>query len=237
MASSILSGGTDCSSSIHTDASAIDRYDNQHLLYEARAGSEYSSGDRPGTRNGYTMSFTAPSHFILDAIAGNGEIETAPPIGGGGGGGSSEESCCITINPIGIAYTPAPTGNVNNHNEIVTTPNGSVYFIDNNGRSILFNAPPPQYHDVDLTDLVLSEYILPMEFWMPDPDDYPLPTYSEQNEISIRLWVKYGSRWLMYGHPEGFTIDYAAHKVEFADPKDGGTLEFYSFQGLKATPL
>lgn len=217
---------------------AIDRYDNQHLLFDARASFDYTSGDRPGTRHGYTMSFTAASHYILDSIAGNGEIETAPPIGGGGGGGgSSEGGCCITFNPLGIDYTPAPSGNVNNHNQIVYTDWGGLYFIDDDGRGVILNAPPPMYHEVNLDNLMISEYTLPSWFYLPDPDDYPGPTYSETREVNIRLYVLYGSRWLAYEHGEGYTIDYANHKVVFGEQLDGGILRFYSYPGLRSTPL
>lgn len=215
----------------------IDRYGSQHILYDAIASWSHTTGTRPGTRHGYTITFTAPSHYILLPMAGSGDITTAPPVGGGGSGSGGSSDCCITIAPLHIAYTPAPTGNGMNLNEIVTTPNGSVYFIDSTGRSVLLNRPAPRYYTVDLGETDVAEVTLPLDFPLPDPADYPDPTYDPQAEMAIRIWCKVGSRWLQYGHAEGFTVDAATHKVLFTSGYMSGTVEFYSYQEIPATPL
>jgi hypothetical protein len=215
---------------------AIDRYDNQHILYDAIVSHRMTSGQRPGSRAGYQITFSATAHYLLPSIAGNGDILSAPPVGGGGGDIGSGE-CCITIAPLAIAYTPSPTGNALNLNEIVTTPNGSVYFIDSTGRSVLLNRPAPVYYFFNGDGVDVDEITLPMGFPLPDPADYPLPTYSEQDEMSIRLWVKYGSRWLQYDHAEGYTVDYAAGKVLIPGGTRGANLEFYSYEGIPPRPL
>ncbi len=215
---------------------AIDRYGSQHILYEALVTWKYSSGTRPGTRNGYQISWAAPSHYILPAVAGSGDISTAPPVGGGSSDPGSGD-CCITIQPTNIAYTPAPSGNALNNNEIVTTLNGTVYFIDSTGRSIVLNRPAPSYYQHDLDESSVTEITLPDSYWIPDPADYAAPTYDPQAEMSIRIWCKYGSRWLQYGHPEGFTIDYATHKALFPSGLIGGVAEFYTYQSVPPIPL
>jgi hypothetical protein len=214
----------------------IDRYGSQHILYDAIASWRHSTGTRPGTRHGYEITFTATSHYILPAMAGSGDITTAPPVGGSGGSPGSGE-CCITIAPLSIAYTPSPTGNAMNLNEMVTTPTGAVYFIDSTGRSILLNYPAPKYYTVDLGETEVDEITLPMSFPLPDETDYPDPTYDTYGEMSIRIWCKVGSRWLQYGHPEGFTIDADTHKAHFPAGYISGTVEFYSYQGYPSTPL
>jgi len=214
---------------------AIDRLLNQHLIYEARASYRHSTGDAPGTRHGYRIQFTGPSHYLLPSIAGEGDIPTAPPVGGVVPSPGSE--CCITIEPTNIAFTPAPTGNATNLNQIVTTSNGSVYFIDGDGRGIILNRPAPRYYFWNGDGVDVDEISMPMSYPLPDPDDYALPTYSEQDEISIRLWVKKGSRWLQYDHAEGYTIDYASGKVLIPGGTGGANLEFYSYEGIPPRPL
>ena len=216
-------------------AIGIDRYGNQHILFDARVSWRLTTGSKPGSRHGYFITFSATTHYLLPAIAGNGDIETAPPVGSSGDSTSSD--CCITINPINIAYTPAPTGNAFNNNQMVTTVNGSVFFIDGDGRGLIINRPAPRYYVYDADGETFTDLVLPLDFPMPDPNDYPFPTYSEPAEISIRFWVKYGSRWLMYGHTEGFTLDFATHSVQFGAGVDGGTLEFYSYEGIDPRPL
>jgi len=215
----------------------IDRYGTQHVLADAIASWRHTTGARPGTRHGYEITFSAPLHYIRQPIAGDGEIATAPPVGGGGGSDPGSGDCCITIQPIQIAYTPAPTGNVSNLNEIVTTQNGSVYFIDATGRAIILNRPAPRYYFFDGDGVDVDEITLPLGFPVPDPDDYPLPTYSEQDEMSIRLRVKLGSRWIQYGHEEGFTVDYASRKVLIPTGTRGANAEIYSYEGIPARPL
>lgn len=214
----------------------IDRYGSQHILYDALASWRHATGARPGSRHGYEVTFTAPGHYILPGIAGTGDITTAPPVGGGSSDPGSGD-CCISIQPTPIAYTPAPTGNALNLNEIVTTANGSVYFIDSAGRSVILNRPAPTYYYWDGDGVDVDEITMPMAFPLPDPADYPLPTYSEQDEISVRLWVKKGSRWLQYDHPEGYTIDYATGKVLIPGGTGGANLEFYSYEGIPPRPL
>lgn len=217
-------------------AIGIDRVGNQHVIYESRCIYKHSTGDRPGSKHGYSITFRGSTHYLLPSIAGEGDIATAPPIGGvvPGGGGSE---CCITIEPTNIAYTPAPTGNALNLNQIVTTLNGSVYFIDGDGRGIIINRPAPVYYQYDADESTITEVTLPMGYPIPDPDDYAAPTYDPQAEMSIRIWCKHGSRWLQYGHDEGFNIDYGTGKALFPGGIRGGVLEFYSFEGIPPRPL
>ncbi len=214
----------------------IDRYGSQHILHDAIASWRHTTGTRPGTRHGYELAFDAPSHYILPPMAGEGEIVTAPPVGGGGSDPGSGD-CCITIAPLTIVYTPTPTGNESNLNQIVTTLNGSVYFIDSTGRAIILNRPAPRYYYYDGDGLDVTEITLPLGFPIPDPADYPSPTYSEQDEMSIRLRVKIGSRWLQYDHEEGYTVDYAAGKVMLPSGTRGANVEIYSYEGIPARPL
>ena len=214
----------------------IDRYGTQHVISDAIATWRQSTGTRPGTRHGYEVTFTGIEHYIIPSIAGDGDINTAPPVGGGGGDEGGGDSCCITINPTQIAYTPAPTGNPNNRNQMVTTPNGSVYFIDNDGRSIVLNRPAPLYYQADTAGLILSSITLPLSFPIPNPADYAGPTYDEQAEMSIRLWIKHRSRWLHYDHAEGFTVDHGDNQVLFPDGVTGA-VEFYLYQEIPPRPL
>ncbi len=215
----------------------VDRYGAQHILHDALVSWRQTTGTRPGTRHGYEITFDAPGHYLIPAMAGSGDITTAPPIGGGGGGDVGSGECCISIAPISIAYTPSPTGNALNRNEIVTTPNGSVYFIDSTGRSIILNRPAPRYYIFNGDGVDVPEVTLPLDFPLPDPDVYPLPIYSEQDEISVRVHVKMGSRWLQYGHVEGWTIDYGDHKILIAGGTMGANIEVYSYEDIPARPL
>lgn len=221
---------------------AIDRYGNQHLLFGARLSSKLSTGDRPGTRHGYTISITAISHYLYRSMAGTGDIETAPPIGGGGGGGGSDDTgsdaCCISVNPIPIAYVPAPSGNASNLNQLVTTVDGSVYFIDADGRGIVINRPPVITWSIQLPSGSATEFItIPMDLPLPNPDDYPVPIYHTQNEMNRRIWVKVGSRWLEYGHTEGWYMDYSPRRIYFNTSIDGAIIRIYIYQNIPPIEL
>lgn len=217
---------------------AIDRYDNQHILYNARRSFHHGTGAKPGTRHGYEISFQSASDYLLPAIAGNGDIETAPPDPG-------EEldtdnpDCCITINPVNIAYTPAPSGNASNHNELVRTANDTLYFIDKNGLSTIINRPAPRRTLIQVAEGETSMVInLPVGFPCPDPDDYAGPVYDTITEMSIRIWLKLGSRWLQYGHEEGFTVtDAATGEITCETSIDGAAIEVFVYQSIPPTPL
>lgn len=215
----------------------IDRYGSQHIISDAIASWRYTTGTKPGTRHGYEISFSGYMHYIISPIAGDGEISTAPPVGGGSGSGSSSD-CCISIQPIAIAYTPALTGNPNNHNELVTTPSGAVYFIDSAGRGICLNRPAPRTMTFQMTEGSTATYVtVPSDFWIPDPDDYPVPTYNSTHEVSRRLLVKLGSRWLEYEDTEGWYMDYATRRIHFNTSIDGALIRLYSYRDIAAIPL
>lgn len=220
-------------------AVALDRYGNQHLLFNARVASKLTTGDRAGTRHGYTITITAISHYLYRNMAGTGDIETAPPIGGGGGGGGTgSDDCCISINPIPISYIPAPSGNANNLNQLVTTVDGSVYFIDKDGRGIVINRPPVITWSIHLPSGSAATFItIPMDIPLPDPDDYPVPFYDSNAEINRRLWVKLGSRWLEYEHTEGWYMDYATRRIYFNTSLDGAFIRIYIYQNIPPIEL
>lgn len=217
----------------------IDRHGNQHILYNARRVFKHSTGARPGSRHGYEISFTAPSDYLLPSIAGNGDIDTAPPEPPVEGGGEEEENdCCLTIEPVKIDYTPTPTGNLLNLNKLVTTENDTIFFIDKNGRSLIINRPAPRYYRVNLgVGLTLTSIILPEDFPIPDPADYPLPVYDTNREIAVRFVVHYGNRWLLYDHAQGFGLDVGTHAATFPDGVTSGIIEFYSYVGIPPRPL
>lgn len=217
----------------------IDKHGNQHTLYDARRSYKYTTGDQPGTRHGYNLEFNAPNHFLLPWITGDGNIETAPPIGdiGSPGGGGSED-CCITINPVNILYTPLPTGNVNNRNELVTTPDQTLYFIDGDGRSVIINRPPPlSFTHIFAEGFTGTEIPVPEWFELPDPNDYPGPVYDAVMEIDRQLFVQLGSDWLMYQDEEGFTIDIDNHVLPVGRSLDGMTVKVYRYRHYPKTPV
>lgn len=220
----------------HFAVIAIDRHGSQHLLFNARASYKHSTGTGPGEPHGYQITFTAPEHFIMPSVGSEGIPSTADPVDPVPPPEPSVD-CCVEIKPIQIAYTPLPTGNVSDLNLMVTTQNGSVYFIDHTGRGILLNRPAPRYYFFDGDGLDLTAIILPDDFPLPDPADYALPTYSEQDEMSIRLRVKMGSRWLQYAHDEGFTVDHAAHSILVPGGTRGANFEFYSYESIPPRPL
>lgn len=213
----------------------IDRHGMQHQLFNARASYRHTTGTAPGEPHGYQITFTAPEHFILPAVGGEGIPGYTDPVDPVIPEPATD--CCAEIKPIQIAYTPLPSGNVSDLNRFVTTPTGAVYFIDHNGRGVLLNRPAPRYYFWDGDGVDVTEIILPDDFPLPDPADYALPTYSEQDEISVRLRVKMGSRWLQYDHPEGYTIDIATHKALIPGGTRGANFEFYSYQDIPRRPL
>lgn len=217
----------------------IDRHGNQHLLYNAVRTYRHSTGSRPSTKHGYQISFNATGHYLLPSIAGNGDIETAPPLPGGGGGGGSSSGCCVTVNPIGIAYTPTPTGNALNHNQMVTTTSGAVYFIDGDGRGILLLRPAPQYYVVQISaaEVPPTSVVLPSWFWIPDPADYPAPTYDTQAEMSRAIQCIMATREITYDHADGWYLDYGTRTAHFNVPIDEAVISFYSHQDIKPRPL
>lgn len=218
---------------------AIDRYGNQHVLYNALRDFRHTTGDKPGTRHGYSISFSAPDHFLLPSLAGNGDIDTAPPPpGGGGGGGDDDSGCCVTINPIQIAYTPLPTANANNRNQLVTTTNGTLYFIDGDGRGVLVNRPGPIYYEVQVAEGATDNFVtLPAWFPLPDPADYAAPTYDPVAEINRRMFVFLGSRGIAYEDIEGWYIDFGTNRAYFYTSIDGALLRFWVQEGIPPNPL
>lgn len=216
----------------------IDYHGTQHVLYDARRSYSKGTGDRPGSKHGYNLRFNAPCHYLLPSIAGDGDIESAPPIGGLGPGSTSDSDCCITINPVNIAYTPAASGNAFNHHQLVTTISGALYFIDGDGRGILIKPADPMVYVYDVPEgSVAVSVAIPGRYPLPDPDDYPSPTYDVREEISLRMAVKLGSRWIDYEAPDddsdGWFIDFGSRNVYFRTSIDGARLEFYFYQDIK----
>lgn len=214
----------------------VDKYDNQYFMYDARCTWTFATGDTGPVRNGYNVTFRSVSDYLFPGMAGSGIIDTAPPPPVGGDSGDGSHECCLTIAPLAIAYTPTPTGNTLNLNQVVTTQNGSIYIIDYTGRSILIGRPGPKYYRFNADGLgVLTTITLPMGFPIPDPDDY----INHTDEIPRRFFVHYGGRWLIYTHGEGFNIDLDTNpgQVLFPDGINGGIVEFYSFEGIPAIPV
>ncbi|HZV71647.1 MAG TPA: hypothetical protein VFG10_18980 [Saprospiraceae bacterium] len=212
-------------------AIAIDRYDNQYYLYDAILRWGGSTGDTGPAKNGYNITFNAVCDYLYPGMSGSGDIPTAPAPPGGGGGG--EEVCCVSIYPTNIAYTPADTGNALNLSQMVTTIDGSVYFIDYTGRSVLLSRPSHTYYKIDVPDGYTLPYVtIPVGYPLPDPGDYPDPTYDTQMEISRRMLTKQGPRWLSYLHPEGYYIDFSTRRAYFESELANSRCEFYFFDKI-----
>lgn len=217
-------------------AIGIDHYNNQHIMFDALASYTHTTGAKWGDRHGYFITLSAYSYFVNPSIAGQGDIPTAPPDPTDPPDPPSGD-CCITINPIPIAYTPTPTGNAYNLNQLVTTPNGSLYFISSTGAAVIVNRPAPRYYIGNFDGVNVTEFTLPAGFPLPDPDDYPFPVYDEQAEISVRLFIKYGTRYLDYDRPGGFTINHAANKILVPSGIRGGNIQVWSFEGIPPRPI
>lgn len=215
---------------------AVDRHGLQHLLFNARGSYKHTTGQGPGEPHGYSITFTAPEHFILPSVGDTGTpvyIDPIDPIPDP----EPAADCCVEIKPIQIAYTPLPTGNETDLNLFVTTQDGALYFIDHNGRSVVINRPAPLYYSIQVGDTSDGWVVIPDEYPLPDPDDYPSPTYDTQAEISRRLMVINQSRKVAYDHDEGYDIDYATRRVHILTPIAGAFLEFYFHQRITPIPL
>lgn len=123
----------------YTDNTGFTRY-----LYNVWLKSGYDSGGEKSQANEYTFTFSREYDRSTYAIAGNINPDVAP---GGGGDDPPEvdDSCCITVNPVALGYVPATSGNANNRNELVTGSDGSIWFIDNDGRGFCFSRIPGDY--------------------------------------------------------------------------------------------
>lgn len=188
----------------------IDRNGNQFIVWNARFFHQYDSGDRPGTREGYSISLNASNIRDVPIISGNEELPEPP------GPSDPPESCCITINPLALPSPPPPSGNTQYLSQIVSTIDGTVYFIDKNGLAIALGRPAPGYFTVLVPDGVTNFISAPPEVELPDPADFPFPTYNVQVEMSKRVWVKRERTWLIYG--TDFNVDFAQQRINFIGP-------------------
>lgn len=200
-----------------------DRDSNQRIVWNARALIDYTSGDRRGTPNGYTIRFNHVHAGHVPIISGNEDLPLPP------GGGDQPESCCIIINPSALGYYPPPSGNVANLNKVVTAPDGTVFFIDKNGLAIVLGRPAPDYFSVQVPDGETQYIATPVGITLPNPADYPFPTYIEAAEMSKRIWVKRERQWLKY--QQDFTVDFAQQRIYFNYPyPDDEFIEVYIYQ-------
>lgn len=205
----------------------IDRNGRQWVHWNTRFFYQFDSGDQRGTKSGYTIQFKTKNVKRIPIISGNEDLPTPPPPNTGG------DSCCITIEPSPVVNPPTPTGNTENLNKIVTLSDGTPYFIDKFGRSVLLGRPAPVYIRIPTTpDGLLTEITLPSGT-IPDPADFAAPTYDERIEMSRRVFIKSSSRWIAYDPPQPYTggwtcnIDQNGDHIYFDEPPRGAFIEIY----------
>jgi len=205
----------------------------QGLVWNARFRYKYDSGDKPGARNGYSISFTGTHLRQLPVIEGSATLPD-PCAGSGGGGGGG--GCCVVINPVPLDYIPSPTGNAANRNEVVVALDGNIYLIDDNGNSIVLGGLPPRYYRIQHPGTT-PYIVVPLSRPLPDPADYPFPGYQVNNEISKRLWVKRNTLWQVYNVDYSIAFVSGEQRLYFTPWINSDMVEVYVFSYPKTTPL
>ncbi len=129
-----------------------------------------------------------------------------------------------------------------NLNQMVTTEDDTVWFIDRTGRGIIINRPAPRVYRVDIAEGAMGNFVvMPDWFPLPNPDDYLSPTYNTAQEIARRMQVYLAPRVLVWENDgdiyEGWFIDYGSRHVYFDTSIDGALLTFVGYSHIPAIPL